>query len=255
MLVLSRRPSERIVFPGIQAFVEVMAIKQGVVRLGIKAPDDVEVYRHELLERSPMNPRPTPSDATANSLHELQHAVRNRLNATGMGLMLLRQQITAGLSADALATLDRVDQEAAALRQIAESMMAPPAEPAACPRKRALVVEDDTNERELLAGLLRMAGLDVTTAGDGADALDYLRQRERPDVILLDMVLPQIDGPSTVRAIRSNPACEGLKIFGVTGHQPERFALAQGARGIDRWYPKPLDPQMLLRDLARDFAE
>src|SRR5205085_8039626 len=98
-----------------------------------------------------------------------------------------------------------------------------PAKPAAraAPRSRkALVVEDDTNERELLAGFLRMAGLDVVTAGDGADALDHLRGAPLPDVVLLDMVLPRCDGPETIRAIRHDPQLRGVRIFAVTGHSP-----------------------------------
>lgn len=53
-----------------------------------------------------------------------------------------------------------------------------------------LVVEDDRNQRELPAGFLRMAGLDVDTAGDGLDALEHLHARSRPDMVLLDMGLP-----------------------------------------------------------------
>jgi CheY-like chemotaxis protein len=121
--------------------------------------------------------------------------------------------------------------------------------------RRALLVEDDHNERELLAGFLRLAGIDVVTAGDGSDALDRLRQPdERPDVVLLDMVLPRLDGPTTVRAIRRDPALAGLKIFAMTGHSPERFGLGEGPSGIDRWFNKPLNPEVLLRDLHQELG-
>ena len=118
------------------------------------------------------------------------------------------------------------------------------------------MVEDDTNERELLAGFLRMAGIDVVTAGDGADALDYLRTEGRPDVILLDLMLPHTDGITTAQEIRRNPANEGLKIFAVTGHSADRFG-ADGLRsaGIDRWFQKPLNPEALLRDLNQDLNQ
>ena len=60
--------------------------------------------------------------------------------------------------------------------------------------------------------------MDVDVAADGVDALDYLRTKTPPDIILLDMILPRCDGPTTVRQIRSNPGNSRLKIFGVTGH-------------------------------------
>jgi len=115
-------------------------------------------------------------------------------------------------------------------------------------------VEDNANERELLAIFLRMAGVDVDTAGDGADALDYLRHRQRPDVVLLDMVLPRCDGATTVREIRRDPACAGLKIFAVTGRSPDDFDLARGPAGVDRWLQKPLDPGLLLHSLNQELA-
>src|SRR5207247_7632458 len=86
------------------------------------------------------------------------------------------------------------------------------------PKRKALLVEDNPQERELMALFLRSEGLDVDTAGDGCDALDYLKARGRPDVVLLDMGLPRLDGPATLRKIRQDPACAGLKIFAVSGH-------------------------------------
>jgi len=74
-------------------------------------------------------------------------------------------------------------------------------------------VEDEENERELLAGYLRLAGFLVDTAGDGCDALDHLHAGERPDVVLLDMGLPRCDGATTACEIRRDPACSGLEIF------------------------------------------
>ena len=114
---------------------------------------------------------------------------------------------------------------------------------------RALLVEDDQNERELLAGFLRLSGMDVDVVEDGVDALDYLRTKTPPDIILLDMILPRCDGPTTVRQIRSNPGNNRLKIFGVTGHAPESFHL----EGVDRWFRKPLNPEVLLHDLSEEL--
>jgi CheY-like chemotaxis protein len=144
-------------------------------------------------------------------------------------------------------TLDKVEGEVELLRQHV-------AQAAATPR-RALLVEDDRNECELLAGFLRMAGIEVAAVSDGADALDHLQARGRPDVVLLDMMLPRCDGPATVRAIRQNPTWQGLKIFAVTGANRERFARDLAPHDIDGWFPKPLNPEVLLRELNDNFSQ
>src|SRR5207302_4642555 len=119
--------------------------------------------------------------------------------------------------------------------------------------KKALLVEDNANERELLARFLRMGGFEVDTAGDGADALDYLHAQGKPDVVLLDMGLPRCDGPTTVRAIRGDRALAGLKIVAVSGHAAEEYDLLRGPGGIDRWFSKPVDPTALIRDLQQEL--
>lgn len=253
MLVLSRRPAEKIVFPGINTSVQVVAVKPGVVRLGIEAPSEIKVFREEIVGPSQVQDA---VQALGSQVRELNHLVRNRVNAATIGLALLRRQLKAGLGEAAEATLEKLDQQIQLLRQQVEgASQKAVALPSAPPRKaRALLVEDDSNERELLAGFLRMAGLDVVTAGDGDDALDYLRDQDRPDVVLLDMVLPRCDGPTTVREIRRDPALAGLKIFAVTGHAPDRFGLESGAAGVDRWFNKPLNPEAFLRDLNRELG-
>jgi CheY-like chemotaxis protein len=122
-------------------------------------------------------------------------------------------------------------------------------------RHRALLVEDNANERQLLATFLRGAGMEVATAGDGSDALDYLRQQARPDVVLLDMGLPRCDGAAVVRAMRQDPAYAGVKIFAVTGHGPEEFGLGQGPAGVDRWFQKPIDPTDLVRGVEQELDQ
>ena len=183
---------------------------------------------------------------------ELRHFLRGQLNAIGLALELLHQQLLAGQTQHAEATLAKLGEDFELLRERLESAgekVVPQ------PRKvrKALLVEDNQNERELLAGLLRMAGVDVDTAGDGADALDYLRTKGRPDVMLLDMAMPRCDGPTTVRAIRRDQAFARLKIFAVTGHSPDEFPVASGPAGINGWFCKPIDPQGLVRDLTREL--
>jgi CheY-like chemotaxis protein len=122
-------------------------------------------------------------------------------------------------------------------------------------KRTALLVDDDANMREMLAVFLRHAGLRVDMAADGLDALCYLRTHERPDVILIDMVMPRCDGPTTVRAIRRDPAFAGVKILAVSGHGSEEFELDCGPHGIDRWFRKPVDPAELVEEVERELLE
>jgi carbon storage regulator CsrA len=260
MLVLSRKPTQRLVFPTLNTAIQVLEIRRGMVRLGIEAPPDVTVLREEVLARPaeripepPRAPEPTPDRGITEAFGR---QLCDRLKTTGMGLGLLRLQLEAGLTEEAQQTLAQIQEDFQILRYGAEGEIAgpavpPPAKPSRL--RKALLVEDDRNERELLAGFLRQSGLNVDTAGDGSDALDYLGRHARPDVVLLDMGLPRVDGPTTVREIRRNPALTGIRIFGVTGHLPEEFGLELGPRGIDGWFQKPLDPMALLQQLNEEL--
>ena len=260
MLVLSRKQNEKVVFPGIGATVQVVAIKGSTVRLGIDAPPEVEVWREELWgaarakaangpQRLPAPLRPWPDG--------LERLLEKRLGIAGKGLAVLREQLKGDLSLDAILTLDEVEAELEQLRERVrgEAGGSPPRPAPGTARKpRALLVEDNPQERELLALFLRSEGMDVDTAGDGCDALDYLKARGRPDCVLLDMGLPRLDGPAAVQAIRKNPACAGLKIFAVSGHAADEYNLAVGPAGVDRWFQKPVDPFALVRDLSRELG-
>jgi carbon storage regulator CsrA len=256
MLVLSRRLKEKILFPGINTTVAVLSVKRGTVRLGIDAPPEVTVLRHELQEQpAEWGGTAPPAESVDARFRALRHFVRNRLNGTAIGLALLRKQVAAGSSRDLERTVGMIEQEMQKLRQEVEAnshTAVMPPKPAYRMRK-ALLVEDDANERELLAGFLRTSGFDVDTAGDGCDALDYLRARGRPDVVLLDMGLPRCDGATTTREIRRDPACAGLKIYAVTGHCPDEYDFDVGSGGIDRWFSKPIDPVVLLRELNQEL--
>jgi CheY-like chemotaxis protein len=115
---------------------------------------------------------------------------------------------------------------------------------------RALLVEDDENERELLGGFLRLSGFDVTLTCDGRDALDYLSLHAPPDIVLLDMLMPRCDGASFVREVRSTAALSKLKLFAVSATDPSSLGVPTGVGGIDRWLPKPVDVEYLVHAVA-----
>lgn len=223
-----------------------LRINGNVARIGIDAPPELRVLRQELEVAS------LPSRATAPSP---THELCNRLNKVTLNLHLFRRMRYAGQAAEAEAMLDRafaaldaLDRDAVATL-VAGRSSAPAGRP-----PRALLVEDDSNERELLAGLLGMNGCECATAADGVEALDYLAAHERPDVVLLDMLMPRCDGPSTLRAIRSDPRLAGLRVFCVSGTPPQEMGVPSGRDGIDGWFPKPLNPRTLWDAVRRSVS-
>jgi carbon storage regulator CsrA len=257
VLVLSRKTNQKILFPAVAASVQVLSVKGSVVRLGIDAPPGLTVLREELAagappaapEGFPRRPGRTAPEP------EVDRTALQRVEAALAELALLPLSRRAALPADAAAALAAVEADLRALRlQLGDAARSSAAAAASRCCHRALLVEDNANERELLATFLRLSGLSVDTAGDGADALGYLASNPRPDVVLLDMGLPRCDGPTAVRAIRHDPALAGVKIVAVTGHAPDEYDLPAGPCGVDRWFQKPVDPAVLLRELDRELA-
>lgn len=246
MLVLSRRQNDKLVFPNLGITIEILKIAGRSVRVGVQAPSGVRVFRDEILSELD---RVLAEKVASGSGGESAHRLRNRLNKVGLGLHLLQKQYELGRTDDAERTLESILSEFRTLDEHlggAESSLSSKA-------VRALLVEDDANESELLAGILRISGFDVDVANDGCDALSYLADRQRPDVVLLDMQMPRCDGPTTLSAIRGNPNYQGLKVFGVSGRKPAEVGVTLGPGGVDHWFSKPLNPEALLATLKHDL--
>ena len=107
-----------------------------------------------------------------------------------------------------------------------------------------LVVDDEPAIRRLIR-LTLGAEHQVEEAGDGAEALRYL-VRERPDVVVLDVAMPIMDGLEVCRAARAEPSLEGLGIIVVSAVVGTDEALAAGA---DRHFSKPYRPLALLETI------
>lgn len=97
------------------------------------------------------------------------------------------------------------------------------------PGRRILVVDDDAQVRGFVAGLLRAAGYDVVTAADGAEALTCIA-RQRPDVVLLDLAMPVMDGWQVLRTLRVQRVNVPL-VFMSAGHNARLEAERHGADG------------------------
>lgn len=253
MLVVSRRPDESIVFPNVGITVKILRVDRKVARIGIEAPKDVRILRHEVsddFEDFNIDSSLIRQDQTT-SRQEL-HEIRNRLNSVNLGLHLYRHQAEAGMHNEAQVTFHKVLDELDKIdRKIAPLGAAKGKESAPDSAIKLLLVEDDSTQRELLAGLLEMRGCHVATATDGEDAMDYLSANEWPDFMLLDMKMPRCDGPQTVKRVREASLSPKLKIFAITGSAPEEFGIETGPQGVDHWIPKPLNPEGLIEMMTQ----
>ncbi len=97
---------------------------------------------------------------------------------------------------------------------------------------RILVVDDDNDFREILSAVLAAEGHEVRGAVDGVAALEELQLGGRPSLILLDMMMPRLDGEGFMRALRSDPGLADIPVVIVTAHPGAREkAAALGAAG------------------------
>jgi CheY-like chemotaxis protein len=85
---------------------------------------------------------------------------------------------------------------------------------------------------------------------NGRQAIEYLQQHEQPDIVLMDMNMPEMDGPET---IRSHPALKHLRMYGVSGMEVEDSGVEVGETGVNRWFTKPVDARRLVDELNNEL--
>lgn len=107
-------------------------------------------------------------------------------------------------------------------------------------RASVLVVEDYDDNRLMMRHLLEMSGYHVVEATNGAQAIDIAR-REQPDLILMDLSLPQVDGLSATRQIRAVSYLKKVPIVAVSAHDTPDFHKEASAAGCNEYVTKPID--------------
>ena len=125
----------------------------------------------------------------------------------------------------------------------------PAEEPAATNRRRILVVDDNRDSAESLATLLTLKGNETHTASDGQEAVEAAA-RLRPDVILLDIGLPNMNGYEACRRIREQPGGDDVVIIALTGWGQDEDRRRSTEAGFNEHWVKPLDPAVLMKLLA-----
>jgi signal transduction histidine kinase/DNA-binding response OmpR family regulator len=126
---------------------------------------------------------------------------------------------------------------------------APPSHSISAGRRRVLVVDDDVDAAEMLSQALRAIGHEVRHEHDGASALVAAAQFQ-PDVVLLDLALPGMDGIEVARRLRAYPELSGVSIVALTGHAQKADRSRSAAVGIERHLVKPVDMDAVMKAIA-----
>jgi two-component system cell cycle response regulator DivK len=116
--------------------------------------------------------------------------------------------------------------------------------------KHILVVEDQEDNRRILRDLLKNADYEVTEAENGQEALDAVA-KQRPDLILMDIQLPIMDGHEATRRIKADPTLRDIPVIVVTSYALSGDEEKARAAGCDGFVAKPYSPRQLLAKIRQ----
>jgi DNA-binding response OmpR family regulator len=119
-------------------------------------------------------------------------------------------------------------------------------------KPRVLVVDDESDFIQLLKYNLENQGFDILTATDGVQALNVAR-RELPDVVLIDLMLPDIDGFSVCEILRSQPSTSKVPIIVVSALDGEYVRSRGNQAGVACCFKKPVDMKVLGESIRSNY--
>jgi CheY-like chemotaxis protein len=114
---------------------------------------------------------------------------------------------------------------------------------------RILLVEDNPDNRDMLSRRLVRRGFELSFAADGAEAIERA-VAERPDLVLMDLSLPVIDGWEATRRIKADPATRAIPVIALTAHAMAGDRIKALEAGCDDYDTKPVDLPRLLEKIA-----
>jgi two-component system cell cycle response regulator DivK len=118
---------------------------------------------------------------------------------------------------------------------------------------RILLVEDNEMNRDMLSRRLTRRGFEVTVAADGQEGVDAAR-RNRPDLVLMDMSLPVLDGWGATRVLKGDESTRSIPVIALTAHAMAEDRAKALDCGCDDYDTKPIDMQRLLEKMDRLLA-
>jgi two-component system, cell cycle response regulator DivK len=116
--------------------------------------------------------------------------------------------------------------------------------------KCILVVEDQADSRQIIRDMLAPTDYEIIEAENGEQALAAIA-KQRPDLILMDIQLPIMDGYTATRRIKADPALQSIPIIAVTSYALDGEAKIAKAAGCDDCVPKPYSPRELLAKIRQ----
>lgn len=114
--------------------------------------------------------------------------------------------------------------------------------------KRVLLVEDNEDNRMIYATILGHCGYDVTEAPNGLEGVQRA-ERDQPDLIVMDISLPIMDGLEATRRIRANPTTSDIPVIAVTAHARESDRERAMEAGCTQYLAKPVEPRRLVQEV------
>ena len=118
--------------------------------------------------------------------------------------------------------------------------------------KKILVVDDERHIVRLVEVNLTRAGYDVVTAYDGVEALEQFA-KEKPDMLVLDVMMPRMDGFEVLKKLQSDPASQGIPIIMLTAKAQDADIFRGWSSGVSSYLTKPFNPRELLTFVERIF--
>jgi twitching motility two-component system response regulator PilH len=117
---------------------------------------------------------------------------------------------------------------------------------------KILVVEDNRTYQEMIANLLKENGLEVSTANDGVEAMESIKG-SLPDLVVLDVVMPRMNGYEVCREIKANPQTQNVKVVMVSTKDQEFDRHWANKQGADAYITKPFKPQELVATIKQQL--
>jgi signal transduction histidine kinase/CheY-like chemotaxis protein len=212
-------------------------------------------------------------DVIFEAFKQADGSTSRRYGGTGLGLTISRQlahlmggrieiqsEVGVGSTFSLLLPLEfdqrRVDADqinvAGQQRPAATEAHVPQAKYPGC---RVLVVDDDVRNLLALTPLLEAWGIEVTAAGDGQEALETLEADPRFDLVLMDLMMPELDGYDTIRRMRSRPDLRGLPVVALTAKTAAEDMHQCLEVGANEFLAKPIEPADLKRIFDRYLAD
>lgn len=120
--------------------------------------------------------------------------------------------------------------------------------------KRVLVIDDDPDVLATTKGMLGVHGFDVVTANGGEEGVAKALA-DSPDLILLDVLMPRVNGMEVFKRLREEPKTAGIPVIFLTAVGEETFVKSALMLGADQYITKPYDPEDLMAEVHKTLSE